>query len=283
MAHPTRGIRSRRLPATPPSTARATTIATIATAAGLGIAALNYRSFRRSLAEQSAILNETLPVNSQWWRDHAKTKGELLYVAIGDSAAQGIGASVPNRGYVGLLADHMRLVTGRTVRVINLSVSGATVGLAVRDQLPRFEKLSPDIVTVAIGANDIAQWDASVFAAGMRRLFVVLPEHALVADLPCFHLPHNEGKVAIANRLLREQAARHPGAPGGLTVVPLHATTKRQGLRSVLTQFANDMFHPNDRGYRVWAEAFLPSLTADLAERFPPLDRSTSSSVGGRG
>jgi lysophospholipase L1-like esterase len=245
---------------------------------GLGIAALKYRSFRRRLVEHSAILNETLPVHSQWWRDHSKVKGELLYVAIGDSAAQGIGASMPNRGYVGLLAEHMRLVTGRTVRVINLSVSGATVGLAVRDQLPRFEKLTPDVVTVAIGANNIAQWDAAVFAAGIRRLFETLPQHALVADLPCFHLPHNERKVAIANRLLRERAAVH-----GLTVVPLHAITKRQGLRSVLTQFANDMFHPNDRGYRVWAEAFLPSLTTDLADRFPPIDRSPASSVGGRG
>ena len=271
MTHPTQGIRSRTLPA-------AALAAALTTAAGIGIAALNYRSFRRRLTEQAAILNETLPVNSKFWRDHAKAKGVLLYVAIGDSAAQGIGASVPNRGYVGLLADHMRLVTGQTVRVINLSVSGATVELAVRDQLPRFEKLSPDVVTVAIGANDIAQWDAAVFTAGIRRLFEALPEHALVADLPCFHLPHNERKVAIANRLLRERAAAQ-----GLTVVPLHAITKRQGLRSVLTQFANDMFHPNDRGYRVWAEAFLPSLTADLAQRFPPIDRSAAPRVGGRG
>jgi lysophospholipase L1-like esterase len=222
------------------------------------------------------ILNDTLPVNSKWWRDHAKVKGELLYVAIGDSAAQGIGASMPNRGYVGLLADHLRQVTGRTVRVINLSVSGATVDLAVRDQLPRFEKLSPDVVTVAIGANDIVQWDAAVFAAGIGRLFEALPEHALIADLPCFHLPHNERKVAIANRLLRERAAGRD-----LTVVPLHAITKRQGLRSVATQFANDFFHPNDRGYRVWAEAFLPSLTADLTRRFPRADRAVAPPVGG--
>ena len=283
VTYPTRGIRSRTAPACLPAPQLAATIATLATIVGIGIAALTYRSFRRRLAEQSAILNETLPVHSQWWRDHSKVQGELLYVAIGDSAAQGIGASVPNRGYVGLLADHMRLVTGRTVRVINLSVSGATVELAVRDQLPRFEKLAPDIVTVAIGANDISEWDASVFTVGIRRLFDVLPEHSLVADLPCFHLHHNEVKVAIANRLLREHAAGRPGALGGLTVVPLHATTKRQGLRSVLTQFANDMFHPNDRGYRVWAEAFLPSLTADLTQRFSPLDHSTTSSVGGRG
>lgn len=243
----------------------AITTGALATTIGMGAAtALNYRRFRHRIAQNALVLNETLPINSQWWRDHAKQKGELLYVAIGDSAAQGVGASAPNRGYVGILAEYIRLATGRTLRVINLSVSGATVDLAVQDQLPRFMKLKPDVVTVAIGANDIALWDPAVFEAGIRRIFASLPPHAIVADLPCFHLPHNERKVAVANRVLREVAAEH-----GLTVVPLHATTKRQGLRSVATQFANDMFHPNDRGYRVWAEAFLPELSQHVARRLP--------------
>jgi acyl-CoA thioesterase I len=243
----------------------AVTAGAIATTAGMGAAAaFNYRRFRHRIAQNALVLNETLPINSQWWRDHAKQKGELLYVAIGDSAAQGIGASAPNRGYVGILAEYIRLSTGRTLRVINLSVSGATVDLAVQDQLPRLMKLKPDVVTVAIGANDIALWDPAVFEAGIRKIFAALPPHAIVADLPCFHLPHNERKVAVANRLLREAAAER-----GLTVVPLHATTKRQGLRSIATQFANDMFHPNDRGYRVWAEAFLPDLSLNVARRLP--------------
>lgn len=225
---------------------------------------LNYRGFRHRLSENALVLNETLPINSQWWRDHAKKKGELLYVAIGDSAAQGIGASKPSRGYVGILARRIRQATGRTLRVINLSVSGATVALTVRDQLPRFTKLRPDVVTVAIGANDIAMWDPAVFEEGIRTLFAALPAHALVADLPCFHLPHNERKVAVANRILRRVAGEH-----GLTVVPLHAITKRQGLRSIATQFANDMFHPNDRGYAIWADAFLPALNANIARRLP--------------
>ena len=243
----------------------ALTAGAVAGTAGLGAAAmLAYRRFRRMLATNAAELNETLPINSLWWRTHAKETGELLYVAIGDSAAQGIGASAPNRGYVGILADHIRLATGKTVRVLNLSVSGATVDLAVRDQLPRLLKVQPDIVTVAIGANDIAQWDPERFEAGIRTIFAALPPHALVADLPCFHLPHNERKVAAADRIVREVAAEH-----GLTVVPLHETTERQGIRSVFTQVANDMFHPNDRGYRIWADAFLPELSAAVAQRFP--------------
>ncbi|TFB64571.1 SGNH/GDSL hydrolase family protein [Cryobacterium sp. Hz9] len=226
--------------------------------------------FRRDLEQQKVILNDTLPVHSAWWRTHAKQPGELLYVAIGDSAAQGIGASSPNKSYVGVLADHVRLATSQTVRVVNLSVSGATVALAVRDQLPRFDRLKPDLVTVAIGANDIAQWNPEEFEAGIRTVFAALPPHSLVADLPCFHLPHNEVKVAVANEIIRRVATEHE-----LTVVPLHGTTKRAGFRSILTHVAKDLFHPNDRGYRSWAEAFLPSISADVAHRFSAVGQAS--------
>jgi acyl-CoA thioesterase I len=239
-------------------------LATGGVVAAGAMAASGWRRFRARLTANSLVLNETLPVHSKWWRDHAKLEGELLYVAIGDSAAQGIGASSPDRSYVGVLADEIRAVTGRTVRVVNLSVSGATVELAVQDQLPRFVKLRPDIVTVAIGANDIARWDPAAFERGIRTIFEALPPHALVANLPFFYFPHNERKVAVANRIVRRVAAEH-----GLTVVPLHTATRHQGVPGMLTQFAIDMFHPNDHGYRVWADAFAPSLAAQLVARFP--------------
>jgi acyl-CoA thioesterase I len=242
---------------------RSTAVVAAIGAAG-AVAALGWRRFRARLAENSLVLNETLPVHSKWWRDHAKVTGELLYVAIGDSAAQGIGATSPDRSYVGVLAEEVRAITGRSVRVVNLSVSGATVELALRDQLPRFVKLKPDIVTVAIGANDIARWDPAAFERGIRTIFAALPPYALVANLPFFYFPRNERKVAVANRIVRAVAAEH-----GLTVVPLHTETRHQGIPGMLTQFAIDFFHPNDHGYRVWADAFAPSLAAQLVERFP--------------
>jgi acyl-CoA thioesterase I len=251
---------------TAPERAVRSSLPALASGSGLAastlLGALGVRPFRQRVLERRSTLNDTLPVHSKWWRDHSASDGELLYVAIGDSAAQGIGASAPDRSYVGLLADHARAVTGRSIRVVNLSVSGATTELAVRDQLPRFRALEPDLVTVAIGANDIAQWDPETFERSIRSIFAELPAHAIVAELPCFHLRHHERKVAVANRMLRAIAREH-----GLTVVPLHAFTRRRGLRGILTEFANDMFHPNDHGYRVWAEAFRPAVGAALTER----------------
>lgn len=207
-------------------------------------------------------LNNAIPVNSQWWKDYQSRKGELLYVAIGDSAAQGIGASKPGRSYVGELARHIHEVTGKTVRVVNLGVSGSTVRGAFIDQLPRLRKMSPDVVTVSIGANNMVDFEPERFENDLQRLFEGLPAHAIVADLPSFYFLPAEKYVLAANAIVHRLAAKY-----GFPVVPLYSRTRRQGLWGVTTQFAGDLFHPNDRGYRIWASAFIPTLTASLRER----------------
>jgi acyl-CoA thioesterase I len=204
-------------------------------------------------------LTNAIPIHSDWWKEQRAKSGELLYVAIGDSAAQGIGASRPGRGYVGFVAAHIRAVSSKQVRVVNLGISGATIGIAVAKELPALAKLQPDIVTVSIGANDMPSFEPSRFALQLDELFAALPPHAIVADLPTFYFLPAEKKVRIANQLLREAAARH-----ALTVVPLHEAMRRQGLWGVTTQFAGDLFHPNDRGYRVWASAFLAAVEERL-------------------
>src|SRR5215212_8776807 len=64
------------------------------------------------------------PYQLQWKRRElrwaAARAGTLRYVALGDSLAQGIGASRPDRGYVGLLAERVERATGRRVEVVNL-------------------------------------------------------------------------------------------------------------------------------------------------------------------
>ena len=206
-------------------------------------------------------LSDLIPVHSKFWRERAKQPGELLYVAIGDSAAQGIGASRPDRSYVGVLAGHIQNTTGRPVRVRNLATSGATVGIAIENQLPLLAKLTPDILTVSIGANDIVSFDAARFEREIGVLFDALPPHAIVADLPSFYFLPSQKRVKVANDIVTRAAQKR-----GLTVVPLHKRTDRQGVWGVVTQFAGDLFHPNDRGYRIWASAFVPAIDRRLGE-----------------
>ena len=210
----------------------------------------------------SVRLANKIPVHSAYWREQHKIPGDIHYVAIGDSAAQGIGASRPAHGYVGLVAAHLRRqLKPRTLRVSNFSVSGSTIRMAIDTQLPKLAKTSPDILTVSIGANDMGAFRRDRFEADVRELFAALPPHAIVADLPSFYFLPAEKNVVVANEIVRAVAAEH-----GFTVADLYRATKRQGLWGVTTQFAGDLFHPNDRGYKVWASALLSPVDERLAQ-----------------
>lgn len=230
---------------------------TLATTAAAGAGVTRFMQRRNAAA---ADLNALLPVHSAWWRDRFDRKGKLLYVAMGDSAAQGIGASSPARSYVGRLSAFMRRQSHTSLRVVNLSVSGSTTWLCRKDQLPKFEKYEPDVVTVAIGANDIIQFNPESFEKNLRVIYGALPSHAIVGDLPAMWIPDREKKLVEANAIVRRVAGEF-----GLTVAPLYETTRKQGFFRTYRNSAGDLFHPNDRGYRVWASAFEPAVAARLA------------------
>ncbi|HEX5797987.1 MAG TPA: hypothetical protein VFX79_01410 [Candidatus Saccharimonadales bacterium] len=65
-------------------------------------------------------------------------KHDFVYVALGDSAAQGIGASTPLKGYVGLIAEELQKGREKDVKVINLSKSGAKIADVLQAQLPLY-------------------------------------------------------------------------------------------------------------------------------------------------
>jgi acyl-CoA thioesterase I len=224
--------------------------------AGAGI--VTNRAYVRRRDAGMVRMADAIPVHSKWWREQAKRDGALLFVAIGDSTAQGIGASRPAHSYVGMLARDLRKHTGQSVRVINLARSGARLREALAEQLPKLATLEPDILTVAIGANDIADFDAVRFEREFNELCSALPDHAIVSEVPAFYFGKAARDAAWANRIIRRIAARR-----GLAIVKLHAATLRQtGVWYALNQVAADFFHPNDRGYRVWADAFWPRVRA---------------------
>lgn len=204
-------------------------------------------------------LSDMQPVTAKWWRERRTQPGKLRYLALGDSTAQGIGASSPGRSYVGQIIERIEAQLGEPVQATNLGVSGATSALCARDQLPRSEKplkQNPELVTLAIGANDIAQWSPVQFHRNLSTVLDALPTHTIIGELPSFHLPHNERKVRKANDILHTIADSR-----GLAVAPVYDATRARGLRGILTEFAEDAFHPNDRGYQVWADAFWPLVS----------------------
>jgi acyl-CoA thioesterase I len=177
----------------------------------------------------------------EYWSQLRGQSGGLLYVALGDSAAQGVGASQPDRGYVGQLAQWLRDATGQPVQVINLSASGAKI---------------EEVVTVAVGGNDMLSAGPAGFEAAVDQLAAALPTGALIADVPYFMHGRWERNADAAAVVVRSAALRE-----NLTPVPLHAAQERRGWAAMLTDFSADWFHPNDRGDGVWADAFWQALT----------------------
>src|SRR5918998_6393014 len=76
------------------------------------------------------------------------------YVALGDSTVAGIGASSPEKHYVGVLYARLREVYPQA-RLTNLGVSGATSADVVRGQLRRAGAPRPPPGTTSNAPHDI--------------------------------------------------------------------------------------------------------------------------------
>ena len=232
----------------------------IVTASALAGAAwaTRLRSVRRAVARYAA----------HWQSPPAKPDGAIELVALGDSAAQAVGASAPERGWVGQLADHVQRVSGRPVHVVNLSRSGARIADVVHRQLPLLAGLRPDLVVVGVGGNDIVgSFDRERLAAQVEALVAGLPANSIVADVPYFMHGRWQRRALETTRMIHAAARSR-----GLVVASVHSAMRSQHpWRSVVHHYSADLFHPNDRGYRVWAEAFIraisssPSLSSRLA------------------
>lgn len=192
----------------------------------------------------------SVPMFKQYWNDQAQKEvpdNAIRLVALGDSTMQGIGASKPGEGVVGLIADYIQSVTGRPVHITNISVSGARVKGALSDQLPKFNTLSPDIVIVSISANDANNMvDKANFERDINELYAALPSaRTVVSDVP--GVDHRDDYQPI---LLQAANKRN------LHVAPVYETFRPH--ENSFSAYAGDFFHPSSKGYAYWFDAYKP-------------------------
>ncbi len=170
-------------------------------------------------------------------------------VVLGDSLCQGIGASRPFAGHIGMLFDE-------TVPVINLSRSGSKIADVVAVQLPAAEAVVdlgvPVGLTICtVGSNDLVmQWRTRSVADALGQLAQALPSGSVMSTLP------SGGSFVVKSvnrrfvRLVREV---------GHQIAPVDAHYRGFGIT------AKDHFHPNDAGYEKFAAAF---RSIESVERF---------------
>lgn len=197
------------------------------------------------------------PAYKKYWNNRAQAEipaNATMYVALGDSTAQGIGASKPEKGYVGLLAEALAQKTRRPVHVINLSRSGAKIQDVLERQLPELQKLMlpvDAVITLNIGSNNIGGYNAQEFEAGMEQIVKQMPPQTVVGDIPYFGGGRGNGgerNASDASVIIANLAKKY-----NLRLAQLHQATR---LGHGVRDFAADFFHPSDRAYQKWFKAF---------------------------
>lgn len=211
------------------------------------------RALRRLVPGVGRVAAQTRPY-AAWWQ--AQNRAALaadgpLWVVLGDSMSQGIGASDVERGWVPFTTAALR-ERGLGVRVLNLSFSGARTADVLERQLPELERLglTPDVTTLLVGSNDLLRRSLRrVLVERYDALLDAVPRGTLVATTP------GAGRLG--------QVAERVDAHPRVTAVPL---TFARG------EIAEDRFHPDDAAYARLARTF----TGPIAARLRAADRTTS-------
>lgn len=192
-----------------------------------------------------AVLHHNRGSFAEYWQEQAVKPGEFVYVALGDSVAQGLGASQPANGYVGQIATIIGNQTGKRVRIINLSRTGAKVQDVINQQLPQLKKYKPDLVTLDIGANDMGSFEQDRFFRQYKALAEALPANAIVANVP-----YAGGRSTFNRNASQANATIKTLAPGNdLRIVDIYSALAPRQSPLI---YAPDFYHPSDRGYEIW-------------------------------
>ena len=220
----------------------------------------------RAVRTMSAVLpgvarvwSQVEPCAEAWQAHNLATLDQpgRRWIVLGDSMAQGVGASAYDAGWVGQLAQRLA-TSGHVLRVINLSATGAGVPDVLDQQLPALDLIGvrdDDLVTVLVGSNDLfgRRTKRDRLPGAFGELVDRVPVGSVIATLP------QPSKVAArANRHIERAAAA-----GRIVMVDLRVT----GPSSWRGRLASDYFHPNDAGYAAIATAFEPTLRQLLTSR----------------
>ncbi|MDG2028009.1 MAG: SGNH/GDSL hydrolase family protein [Acidimicrobiales bacterium] len=214
------------------------------------------RAVSRVSAGTRAIADQVNPRESEWHEvtAHALAGDLPLWIVLGDSIAQGVGATHISRSWVARIAGALT-ADGRPHGIVNLSRSGARSVHVQAEQLPLLELIDQDhaLITCGVGSNDLMRnpHPPSV-SARVNELLDELPAETIVSTLPA---PAASLSGRWVNRSVSKTARRR-----GIRIVDVvpHLRRPREG-------WASDRFHPSDEGYGAWVAAYAGVLGLDAS------------------
>lgn len=204
----------------------------------------------------------------------AKTVGTgppLRYVVMGDSTAVSQGSEYES-GYA--VASVTHLAKRFQVNVINTGVSGATAESVSRHQLEAAMKHRPDLVLIAVGANDATHFTrGSTIENWMQRTIDGLKEanpavKIIVTGSPAMdsvsRFPVGAKQLMGLRTTQVNKVFERLIANNNLIHAPIAEKT-RDAFLADPTLTASDQFHPNARGYALWNPVINDAIDRALA------------------
>jgi len=197
----------------------------------------------------------------------------LKYVVLGDSTSISQGGDY-DRGYA---RESARFIAGKGYNVTfqNFGISGARAADLLEKQIPKAAAIKPDIVLIAVGANDTTHFTdtdnvrrdlASVIAKLKKAnpaVRILLTGSPQMGSVPRFPEP--------SKTIMRQRSAQINTAVRGLVnnnqvyFVPIAEETGPIFTRHP-EYYAADNFHPNTTGYTIWTPVITDVLAKVLAK-----------------
>lgn len=191
----------------------------------------------------------------------------FIFVAIGDSAAEGVGATDHTRSYTGIIYSMIKEQFPKT-EYHNFARFGASSKEVIDEQLKQTIEMNPDLITISVGANDINQKVLpKKFASQLRHIIETLQKetHAkiVINNMPDFTKSHGLSRmhrtisslvISRYNKVIEKVASEYD-----VFFVDLYTHSK------VYAKFypeviADDKFHPSDFGHALWANTIMTAI-----------------------
>lgn len=197
----------------------------------------------------------------------------LNYVIIGDSTAAGQGTEY-KQGIAVKTAEYLALKNA--VTWTNFSVSGATTGDVLTNQLDKAVNQKADVVLFSVGANDVTRLTSlrkikkdlgaiiEKLIAGNCNIKIVLTGSPDMGSVPRFAQPLR-GLAGFQTKRVNE-VFRQVSEEYQLTFAPIAERTGPE-FRKNQSLFAIDKYHPNEDGYKTWQPVLEEALKTAIASQ----------------
>lgn len=198
---------------------------------------------------------------------YSREEKPFVYVAMGDSSVEGIGATHPSRSVPGIIFSTI-LLSRKSAVFHNLGKNRASTVDVLENQLQKAIGYDPDLITISIGVNDMRKGitprrfskHLSDIVRELKKkthaeiVINSIPDISFMPIVPRLVKGLSSVMVKRMNTVI-ERIARDEN----LTFIDMYHFSRIYG-KSHPEIVSSDGIHPSDFGYALWANTILSHI-----------------------